>query len=60
MTAATFKKLKTYLYFLPVECARKFFHKINQHITAEMVKYDVIDSYGRLKDVAEVTRGKVG
>lgn len=34
-----------------IECARKFFDKINQRITADKVKYDVIDSYGRLMDV---------
>lgn len=34
-----------------IECARKFFDKINQRIAADKVKYDVIDSYGRLMDV---------
>lgn len=28
-----------------IECARKFFDKINQRITADKVKYDVIDGY---------------
>lgn len=37
-----------------IECARKFFDKINQRITADKVKYDVIDSYGRLMDVVGV------
>lgn len=34
-----------------IECARKFFDKINQRISTDKVKYDVIDSYGRLMDV---------
>jgi type III restriction enzyme len=37
-----------------IECARKFFDKINQRIAADKVKYDVIDSYGRLMDVVGV------
>lgn len=37
-----------------IECARKFFDKINQRITADKVKYDVIDSYGRLMDVVGI------
>ncbi|WMJ09846.1 type III restriction-modification system endonuclease [Nitrosomonas sp. sh817] len=34
-----------------IECARKFFDKINQRISTDKVKYEVIDSYGRLMDV---------
>ena len=34
-----------------IECARKFFDKINQRIPTDKVKYDVIDSYGRLMDI---------
>ena len=34
-----------------IECARKFFNKINQHVVADKVKYDMIDNYGRLMDV---------
>ncbi|TXI34889.1 MAG: restriction endonuclease subunit R, partial [Niabella sp.] len=37
-----------------IECARKFFEKINQRISVDKVKYDVIDSYGRLMDVVGV------
>ncbi len=37
-----------------IECARKFFDKINQRISADKVKYDVIDSYGRLMDMVGV------
>jgi len=37
-----------------IECARKFFDKINQRIAADKVKYDVIDSYGRLMDVVSL------
>lgn len=34
-----------------IECARKFFEKINLKIENEKVKYDVIDSFSRLMDV---------
>lgn len=34
-----------------IECARKFFEKINLKIEKEKVKYDVIDSFSRLMDV---------
>lgn len=37
-----------------IECARKFFDEVNQRIAADKVKYDVIDSYGRLMDVVGV------
>jgi type III restriction enzyme len=37
-----------------IECARKFFDNINQRIATDKVKYDVIDSYGRLMDVVGV------
>lgn len=34
-----------------IECARKFFEKINASIPQDKVKYDVVDSYSRLMDV---------
>lgn len=34
-----------------IECARKFFDKINQRIDEDKVKYDVVDSYSRLMDI---------
>lgn len=34
-----------------IECARKFFAKINQKIKPENVKYDVVDSYSKLMDI---------
>lgn len=34
-----------------IECARKFFDKINLKIEKDKVKYDVIDSFSRLMDV---------
>lgn len=37
-----------------IECARKFFDKINHRIEADKVKYDVIDSYSRLMDIVGV------
>ena len=37
-----------------IECARKFFDTINQHIETDKVKYDVVDSYGRLMEIVGV------
>jgi type III restriction enzyme len=37
-----------------IECARKFFDKINLQISEEKVKYDVVDSYSKLMDVVGV------
>lgn len=34
-----------------IKCARKFFEGINKKIANEKVKYDVIDSYGKLMEV---------
>ncbi len=34
-----------------IECARKFFEKINLKIEKDKVKYDVVDSFSRLMDV---------
>lgn len=34
-----------------IECARKFFDGINEHIQSEKVKYDVVTDYGKLMDV---------
>jgi type III restriction enzyme len=34
-----------------IECARKFFEKINLKIANDKVKYDVVDSFGRLMDI---------
>ncbi len=34
-----------------IECARKFFDKINQRIEADRVIYDVVDSYSRLMEI---------
>lgn len=34
-----------------IECARKFFEKINLKIEKDKVRYDVIDSFSRLMDV---------
>jgi type III restriction enzyme len=34
-----------------IECARKFFAEINQKIETEKVKYDVVDSFGKLMDL---------
>lgn len=34
-----------------IECARKFFDKINTKIEKDKVRYDVIDSFSRLMDV---------
>ncbi len=37
-----------------IECARKFFEEISQHITTDRVKYDVVTDYAKLMDI--VTR----
>ena len=34
-----------------IECARKFFDKINLKIANDQVKYDVVDSFGKLLDI---------
>ncbi len=34
-----------------IECARKFFDEINQKIAMDKVKYDVVDSFGKLMAV---------
>ena len=34
-----------------IECARKFFDKINRNISKDNVKYDVVTDYGKLMDV---------
>ena len=33
------------------ECARKFFGEINRKINPDNVKYDVVDSFGKLMDL---------
>lgn len=34
-----------------IECARKFFDEINRKINPENVKYDVVNSYGKLMEI---------
>ena len=34
-----------------IECAHKFFAKINRKIDPEHVKYDVVTSYGKLMEI---------
>jgi type III restriction enzyme len=34
-----------------IECARKFFDEINRKIDPENVKYDVVDSFGKLMEI---------
>ena len=34
-----------------IECARKFFDEINQQITKDRVKYDVVTDYGKLMEL---------
>ena len=38
---------------IKIECARKFFDKINEINDSKKVKYDVVDSYERLQDLLE-------
>lgn len=37
-----------------IECARKFFDEINSKINPDNVKYDVVNSYGKLMDIVGV------
>ncbi len=39
-----------------IECARKFFDGINEHIQSDKVKYDVATDYGKLMDVVGLER----
>lgn len=39
-----------------IECARKFFAKVNTAIAPENVRYDVVDSYGKLMEVVGVKK----
>lgn len=34
-----------------IECARKFFDEINQRITEDQIRYDVVTDYGKLMEV---------
>lgn len=36
-----------------IECARKFFAQLNDKISEEKVKYDVVDSYGKLMELVK-------
>jgi type III restriction enzyme len=37
-----------------IECARKFFEKLNRRIDPERVKYDVVTNYGKLMEIVGV------
>ena len=37
-----------------IECARKFFNEINRIINPDNVKYDVVNSYGKLMEIVGV------
>ncbi|MCK5682351.1 restriction endonuclease subunit R, partial [bacterium] len=37
-----------------IECARKFFNKVNRKINLDKVKYDVVNSYGKLMEIVGV------
>ena len=36
-----------------IKCARKFFNEINQRFAPEAVKYDVVDSFGKLMELVK-------
>lgn len=38
-----------------IECARRYFEELNAKIAPENVRYDVVDSYGKLMDVVGAT-----
>lgn len=41
-----------------IECARKFFAEINRRIDPDRVKYDVVDSFGRLLEIVGGAGGR--
>lgn len=36
-----------------IECARKFFERLNHKISDEQVRYDVVDNYGKLLELVQ-------
>ena len=36
-----------------IQCARKFFDKINQHAGAAHISYEVVDSFDRLMELVK-------
>lgn len=36
-----------------IQCARKFFDDINKKFAPEQVKYDVVDSFGKLMELVK-------
>ena len=42
---------------IKIDCARKFFDEINRKIDPKNVKYDVVESYGKLMDIVGVKTG---
>ena len=36
-----------------IKCARKFFEEVNRKFASQQVKYDVVDSFGKLMDVVK-------
>ncbi|MFX8723631.1 type II restriction endonuclease, partial [Acinetobacter baumannii] len=36
-----------------IKCARKFFEEMNQRYAIENVKYDVVDSFGKLMQIVK-------
>ena len=43
-----------------IECARRFFDEINRKINPENVKYDVVNSYGKLMELVGVLSNRAG
>ena len=37
-----------------IKCARKFFDEVNRKINPKNVKYDVVNSYGKLMEIVGV------
>ena len=55
MSSLTLRKMEE----TKIECAHKFFEKINSSVQAKNVKYDVIKSYGKLMEVVGVGEGSL-
>jgi type III restriction enzyme len=37
-----------------VQCAKKFFEELNRKVDKDKIKYDIVDSYGKLIDIVSV------
>ena len=50
MSSMEFREIEN----IKIECARKFFDELNRKINTDNVKYDVVDSYGKLMELVGI------